>query len=148
MSRARELALAGCACGALLSSCVGIAWTRAKVNAPIAEERVAALAPGRASLSECLGALGAPLDVWELPQGGCALAWGWSEQRVLGAHASIDIARGASASYQYEANREQLQGFVLFFDRADVLSAARRGCLDELVPKRKRPAPPEDEAGR
>ena len=122
----------------LASGCLSVTWRRdARFGEP-PEGALASLRPGESDLGACLARLGAPLEVWEIPDG-VALAYGWERERNLGVTLSVPIDRGLSASLNVAAERARLRGVVLFFDADDRLSLLRTGRLAELLPPR-RPA--------
>jgi len=132
----------------VLQSCVGVSWRRRTFDIPIADATLASLEPGVSTLEECLGALGAPLYVWEYKGDGVALGYGWLKQGEVGVSASIPVADRASASFSFDEIRSQLDGAVLFFGPDLKLELVRRGYLREIAPLgRRRPAPVEEDGG-
>ena len=115
-----------------LSGCVSIDWRRTQRHQRVEREVLRELRPGRDDLASCLDRLGAPLFVFEEPEG-VALAWGWYESDTWGLGVSIPVAKSASASVDVLDEDSRLKGVVLFFDRDWVLRFARRGKLAEVA---------------
>ena len=140
MSRAHvSLALLGAlAC----ASCVSFRFERTLVNSRPEPDAVETLAPGTATLAECLERLGAPLYVWELPGAEMALAWGWERDRLRGLTVSVPLDQGGSASASYDDLARKLHGVVLQFDARGSLTSMRRGYLRDFAAEytRRRPA--------
>lgn len=116
----------------LASSCVVLVFTRTRINAPIDDAHVAELAPGRATFADALAQLGAPTDVWELPGGARAIAYGWLDQRGDNVNIQVPVARSFTPNLELESARKQFFGVVLFFGPDDVLVEVRRGYLRTL----------------
>lgn len=124
------------------ASCVSFRYERTVVNTRPERGAVETLAPGDATLADCLARLGAPLYVWELPGAEMALAWGWERNRLRGLTVSVPLDQGGSASASYDEIARKLHGFVLQFDASGKLTSVRRGFLSDLASefKRRRPA--------
>lgn len=122
-------ALGACGLATLLSSCVVLVFTRTRTNQPIDEARVEALAPGETTFGAALAALGAPSDVWELPRGARAIAYGWLDERGDNVNVQFPSGGDYAPNVEIEDGRTKLRGVVLFFDAADVLVEVRRGHL-------------------
>jgi hypothetical protein len=124
------------------ASCVSFRFERTVVNTRPERGAVEALAPGAATLADCLARLGAPLYVWELPGTEMALAWGWERNRLRGFSVSVPLDHGGSASASYDDLARKLHGFVLQFDASGKLTSVRRGYLSDLATEftRRRPA--------
>ena len=117
------------------SSCVQVTWERHDVQAPVEARLEAELEAGQADLAACLARLGAPLLVWELGDGGFAMAYGWDKQREYGVSLSVPVADTAgSASFNYNDVKSRLHGVVLVFDADWVLLRKERGYLKDLIP--------------
>lgn len=146
MRGAQHFLLALCVLG--LCSCVSARWSRELRDGELAAERIARLEVGRTELGESLALLGAPLYVWELPEGAFALAYAWGKARGLGATVRLPGARAVSPSYRYDQGDANLHCAVLLFDRDAVLEIVRTGYLREIAPElfRRRPADLEEGA--
>ncbi|MEY2747319.1 MAG: hypothetical protein RL112_2361 [Planctomycetota bacterium] len=118
--------LVGCA------ACVQLDWSRERIDLRPADAEVHALVVGEAELGEALRRLGAPLEAWELPGEGVALAWGGLEQEELGVSLSIPLQKGLDAQFDYSDAQALVRGHVLFFDGEGVLVATGEGLLDDL----------------
>jgi hypothetical protein len=127
----------------LLAGCVSFSWSRRRAHELPPTGAVAALTPGRTTLTEALDSLGAPLYVWEYKGDGAALAWGWSDDDNRGVAMSLPLQRQLSASFSYDSGSERLRGIVLLFDSKLVLDQVREGWLRDLSRDlgRRRPAP-------
>ena len=123
------------------AGCVSVTWTRASRYEPPAAADLETLAPGESDLGSCLQSLGAPLWVWEAPQGRHALAWGWLEDEDLGARVSVPVVRFVSASFSFDRIDARMRGLVLFFDDDWSLVATRSGLLRDLTSESARRRP-------
>lgn len=125
----------------LLAGCISLNYISFVTEEPIADERVAALKPDRDDLTSCLRALGAPTLVWELPNGGVAVSYGWINEAHWGFSISLPIPDFdfQSASFDYDDEHARTIGFVLIFDGALVLRIVRRGYLRDITGDLKRP---------
>ena len=130
-----------------LASCVRGNWQSARDQTPVRAGVVAGFEPGVTTLGDCLGALGAPLFVWEVDASSYGIAFGWNEAQDWGLNVSVPVARGFSASVDYADTNLDLEGLVLFFDAGDRLLRVQRGRLSDLVPDRQRPAALPDQLG-
>ena len=90
------------------------------------------LVPGKDDLSACLDVLGAPLQVYENGEG-AVLAWGWSEDRVWGLTMSVPLG-SQRGSFTYQRGAAGLEGLVLIFDEAWLLTSIREGSLADALP--------------
>lgn len=90
------------------------------------------LVPGKDDLSACLGELGAPLQVYENGEG-AVLAWGWSEDRTWGLTLSLPLG-SQRASFTYQRGTTGLEGLVLIFDEAWLLTSIQEGQLSDVLP--------------
>ena len=129
-------------------SCLSFVWNRERNFHEPAANAVDGLRPGQATLADSLGALGAPLYVWEWHADGMALAWGWSDDDRKGLSLSVPVAQRLSASLSYMRDMGKLNGIVLFFDAHAALVELRHGRLSEIHEEtaQKRPSF-QDEAG-
>jgi hypothetical protein len=126
------------------AGCVTGSYNHVSADEPIADERVAALAAGKATLTDCLSALGAPNRVFEYDVGadgrsGAALLWYWRDQSGWG----LDVSSGDESlpgSVSFESVAGELPGYMLWFGPDLVLERARRGTVGDLVPGRLRPS--------
>lgn len=124
-----------------LAGCARLQWTRSSVDEPLDGDRLDALRPDHDDLGSCLRALGAPLRVWEAPDAGVALAWGWLDDLDWGFDISWAFDQFASVSFDWAEQLQRLRGAVLVFDHDLVLRQVRRGWLREIAPDlRRRPA--------
>ncbi len=130
----------------LLGGCVTVSFGRTRGFEPVAEDVLLSLRDGNADLAACLRTLGAPNLVRELPGGGMALAWAWINSLSWGIQASVAL-RGVSLSADYDAERRDFEGAVLFFDGAQRLVKVERGMLrDFLQAPERHPAATVDDA--
>jgi hypothetical protein len=118
--------------GAGCASCVQLDWSRERVDLRPTDEEVHALVAGTATMEDALRRLGAPLEAWQLPKDGVALAWGGLEQEELGVSVSLPLQRGVDARFDYSDAQALVRGHVLFFDGAGTLVAIGEGLLDDL----------------
>ncbi len=63
----------------LACACVSVNWTHDSWATPTPKQALAEMEVGVTSLSEVLGRLGAPLQLWEHRRDGLVLAYGWRE---------------------------------------------------------------------
>lgn len=117
---------------ACCAACVQLDWSRERIDLRPTDEQVHALVAGEATMGDALRRLGAPLDAWELPRDGVALAWGGLEQEELGVSVSIPLQKGLDAQLDYSAAQALVRGHVLFFDDAGRLVATGEGLLADL----------------
>ena len=129
----------------LLGGCVSVSFDRVRGLEPVADEVLLDLREGKADLALCLRRLGAPSHVHELPDGGMALAWAWIDSLSWGIQISVAL-RGVNLSADYDAERRDFEGAVLFFDREQRLVKVERGLLRDFLrpPRRHPPATVED----
>jgi len=134
--RACSLALAA----SLSASCVQLRWEKSRLERPMPEARLNAVAPGD-SLGVCLQRLGAPHLVWEQPNGAIAIAYAWSYSSGWGFGVSTPITRAIDASYNFDTLAADTQGLALWFDADWNLVRTQRGYLHDLAktPARARP---------
>ena len=119
----------------LMVGCVQVEWGRTTVEEPFDKALVTGLETG-ADLGVCLDRLGAPLRAWETEEG-IALAYGYINTRELGFSVSVEVYKGAAASFSYDDERLKWEGAVLWFDDDLKLIRARTGLLSEIVPRRR-----------
>ena len=117
---------------AFLPGCLTINMTRVASERAPEIETVATLVEGESDLTQCLAALGAPLEVQELEEG-AVLGWGWRKARFFGVNVSFPLSRDFSGSVRYNRTGDDVQGLVLFFDDAWTLRRIRRGYLRDLL---------------
>jgi hypothetical protein len=130
----------------LAGGCVTVRWQRQLGNEHISAAQVEAVRADGSDLAHAMGELGAPLFVWELPQGSFALAYGWLRDRGLGGTVTVPLSRAWSPSYTYADVDANLYGLVLIFDYRTRLQMVREGYLTELAAELRgqRPADVED----
>jgi hypothetical protein len=121
-------------------ACVRLRFEQTNLQRPLPRAVQERVAPGMA-LAECLELLGAPNVVWEQPDGKLALAYAWSHSFGWGFAASVDVARNANASFDFDDLSEDVYGVALFFDRDWKLVESQRGRLRELTDLRARRRP-------
>ncbi|MEY2808111.1 MAG: hypothetical protein RIR65_2528 [Planctomycetota bacterium] len=117
---------AGCA------ACVQLDWSRERIGLRPTDAEVHALVAGADDMEDALRRLGAPLEAWELPKDGVALAWGGLEQEELGVSVSVPLQKGLDAQFDYSDAQALVRGHVLFFDGDGTLVATAEGLLDDL----------------
>lgn len=137
-----RLALVAVPCSALAAGCLSVRWSAQERYVAIPEKTTTGyLEPGVTTLQACLDRFGAPLFVYEQPDGAFAIAYGWYDQRELGGQVSYPVIDFVSASIDYRDSDAKLFGFVLFFQPGGELERWRRGYLREILPtERRRPA--------
>jgi hypothetical protein len=126
MRRAAALSLA------LLASCVSFEYNRTLQEAPLHEDAVAELVPGRDDVASCLQRLGAPTHVWPRASGELALAYGWAQSTSWGVQVSVAL-RGTSAPvFDFDSLGSRTVGYVLWFDRDWRYQRSDYGHLEDL----------------
>jgi hypothetical protein len=135
---ARVAALAALAA---TSSCVTAEYEREIVFSRVSERGIAQLIPGEHDLGHCLERLGAPNFVWERRGDAIALAYAGYRDAGWGLGASVQVARGVSASFDYGELAGRSKGFVLLFDEQWRLEGVRSGYLRDLRGPIQRPMP-------
>ncbi len=128
-----------------LPACITGSYDRVHLQEPVREADLAGLAPGAASLGDCLQRLGAPWRVLEYdvdPDGnsGAALLWTWRDASGWGVKAEYGDDT-VSGSLSYDAVAAEQPACVLWFDHHLVLQRWRFGTAGDLLPRRQRPAP-------
>jgi len=126
------------------TSCIRLRWSQAQRFVPIPEEASERLVAGTDDLEACLSRFGAPLYVWERPNGHFAIAYGWAADETIGVRVSVPLQRAVSPSFDYNDIQDVLYGLVLFFGNDGTLQLARRGFLREIAPSDRLPAYLED----
>ncbi len=124
----------------LLGGCVSVSFDRSRGFEPVADAVLLELREGKADLAQCLRRLGAPVHVHELPDGGMALAWAWLDSLGWGIQVSVAL-RGVNLSADYDAERRDFEGAVLFFDGEQRLVKVERGLLRDFLRARERHPP-------
>ena len=137
LSGLRLMALAALAASA--SSCLQLEYTRVVNLLEPARQGVDTLEVGTTSLSDCLARLGAPLGVYELPDG-AALSYGWLRSKTWQAELIFPVA-DSRGRITFTDIDDQIRGVLLFFDAQWTLKEIRRGRLRELTSRigRRRP---------
>ena len=116
----------------LLTSCVTATWQREHRFQRPPSGSIGSLKPETDQLSDCLERLGAPLFVYETPEG-FAVAYGWFKSRDLGGSVSVPISDAANASLRLRDIDDRMQGLVLFFGPQADLQLIKRGPLRDLT---------------
>ncbi len=102
---------------ALLTGCTGLRFQHLSAGVAPDLRAARALEPQRATLTECLAALGAPLDVARDQQaGGRILTWEWEHVHGWGFFASLPLSDLASASLNFDRLGRQPSRLRLVFD--------------------------------
>jgi len=125
------------------ASCVSFTWERDTRYEPVPAQALGQLRAGESDLGHCLAALGAPLWVWEHPEGGrggAVLAYGWFEQRAFKMRVQVPLGQRASGSLDYDRSDARLHGLVLFFDADWKLLRWQSGLLRDLAREARRPS--------
>ena len=119
----------------VLGGCLNFNYVYRSIDEPIDGAVIERLAPDRDDLAACLARLGAPRYVWELPNDGCALAYGWSSHADWGFSVSWsprELSYGGP-SFEFDSTDETFFGVVLMFDGQLLLRAVRRGYLRDIA---------------
>jgi len=116
----------------LLTSCVTATWQREHRFQRPPSGSIGSLKPETDQLSDCLERLGAPLFVYETPDG-FAIAYGWFASQELGASVSVPVSEAANASFAVRGIDSRMKGLVLFFGPRTELLLVRRGPLRDLT---------------
>jgi hypothetical protein len=122
----------------LLPGCLSLSYNRMSVGEPVADATLQALRPGRDSLADCLGALGAPECVYEQRAGGIALLWFWKETAGWGLELSSP-SDDVPGRLTLEFEGAELPGCMLWFGPGLVLERWRQGTIGDLLRDRVRP---------
>ena len=121
-----------------------LSYERTRVDEPLAAQELAQLVDGRSTLGECLAALGAPTAVMEYRGDGMALVWSWQDEDEWGFELSVPVTDQANVNFNLDLGAADRPGAVLWFGPDLVLERWRQGRLGELLPRRVRPASPDD----
>jgi hypothetical protein len=126
------------------TGCVRVDYYRISHFEPTPDAVLQKLEGSSAELGECLGALGAPLVVGEMPDG-IAVAYGWQDRGNWGFDVSYAFERFVSVRFNYRQIEDSLRGVLLLFDDNLRLRAIRRGNLGDLTRRfRRRPTDPDE----
>lgn len=137
-------------CVALFSSsCVSFEYQRDIIEREPDAVIVEGLLAGTARLEDVLGALGAPIDVWEGANGNPVLSYGGLRSREWNVDVSVPITDSGSASLSYTDTTAKTRGTVFVFDDQLRLHIVRSGLLGDLrrVYARRRPASVDEDEG-
>lgn len=148
LSPGAGLRAAALACACLGASCVTFQYERDLVEVVPTEASVASFVPGQTVLSDVLAGMGAPLDVWEGPDGAPVLAYGGLRSRGWNVVVSVPVTDHNSASFSYTDTLARTRGYMLLFGPDQRLEIVRYGLLADLrrTYARRRPAAVEEEA--
>ncbi|MHC4515042.1 MAG: hypothetical protein ACYTGW_10430 [Planctomycetota bacterium] len=126
------------------TGCVRVDYYRVSHFEPTPDTILRKLEGSGAELGDCLGALGAPLVVGEMPDG-IAIAYGWQDRGNWGFDVSYAFQRFMSVRFNYRQIETSLRGVLLLFDDNLRLRAIRRGNLGDLTRRfRRRPTDPDE----
>jgi len=141
----RALALASCC---LAAGCVSFQYERNLIERVPDDSVVATFVPGQTVLTDVLAGMGAPLDVWEGPDGAPVLAYGGVRGAEWNVNVSLPVTDYNSASFSFTDTRSRARGYMLLFGPDQRLEIVRYGLLADLrrTYARRRPAAVEDEA--
>ena len=141
------LRTAALACACLGAGCVTFQYERQLVEVVPTEASVASFVPGQTVLSDVLAAMGAPLDVWEGPDGAPVLAYGGLRSRGWNVNVSVPVTDYNSASFSYTDTLARTRGYMLLFGPDQRLEIVRYGLLADLrrTYARRRPASIDEE---
>lgn len=116
----------------LTGGCVTVRFQHTRAFEPITDDVLDDLRVRHPDLAGCLATLGAPNLVFEQPQDGFALAYGWLDHFAWGLDVSVSL-RGLSVSADVGRSLRRMQGAVLFFDRDLHLLDVKRGLLRDFL---------------
>lgn len=128
----RSLQAAALACACLAAGCVSFEYKRNLIERVPDDVVCAAFVPGETGLAEVLAGLGAPLDVWEGPDGAPVLAYGGLRSAGWNVGVSVPISDYGSATYSYTDTLARTRGYVLIFGPDQRLEIVRYGLLADL----------------
>jgi hypothetical protein len=130
----------------LCASCITLSWERNSSYRSPAGEAVTQLTVGKATLKDCLDALGAPLIVDEYGPG-MVLYWGWSRQSGWNLSGRVPVSESASASLSYGEIDLNLNALMITFEADMRVEMLRYGRLADLlnIAARRRPQLLEEE---
>ncbi|MCA8966619.1 MAG: hypothetical protein H6838_09140 [Planctomycetes bacterium] len=124
-----------------------LSYHRTRIDEPLPDAALAELVDGRTTLGQCLQVLGAPTAVLEYRGDGMALVWSWQDEDQWGLEVSLPVSDQANVNFNLDLGAADRPGAVLWFGQDLVLERWRRGRLGELIPRRVRPASPEESGG-
>lgn len=127
-----------------LPGCVTFTWQREHRFVRPPGGSLQQLEPGTTDLTGSLSLLGAPLFVWETPNG-FAMAYGWYFQQDLGGSVSVPVSEAFNASLNLRDLDSRMRGVVLFFGPDGRLELVQRGLLVDLTASARRTRPAFDE---
>lgn len=130
MSSASGAIVIASAC--LLASCVSFRYERDIIERKPDSALVADFVVGSTHLADVLGVMGAPIDVWEGPDGGTAVAYGGLRSRGWNVDVSVPVSDAGSVSLSYTDTKARTRGFMLLFGSAGHLEIVREGNLADL----------------
>ena len=122
-----------------LASCLTGNMMRIQRNYVVPATASAHCVAGATTLAECLDQLGAPLDVWAVPDGGILMAWYGSDNSGWTLTFSVPVGRALDVSASYSDVQEEDEGVVLFFDADLNLIRWVEGKVADLVREKARP---------
>jgi len=140
VKRTGSFLAAACLAVLLGGGCLSVTWRREHRFQRPPRGSLAKLEPGTSDLADCLALLGAPLFVYETPDG-FAIAYGGLATTDRGASATLPLSRSVDASFSMRDVDRRLRGAVLFFDEDYRLMIVRRGLLRRLPPGDRRERP-------
>ena len=122
-----------------LASCLTGNLMRIQRNDVVPATATAEWVAGSTTLAECLDQLGAPLDVWAVPDGGILMAWYGSDNSGWSLTFSAPVGQALDVSASYTDVQDEDEGVVLFFDADLNLSRWVEGKVADLVREKARP---------
>ena len=122
-----------------LASCLTGNLMRVQRNEVVPVGASANWAVGTTTLAECLDQLGAPLNVWAVPDGGILMAWYGSDNAAWSATLSVPLGQALDVSASYRDVQDEDEGVVLFFNEDLQLTRWVEGKVADLVRERTRP---------
>lgn len=122
------------ALGVLSSGCINFQYARDRTGAPVDPAAVETIAPGSASLGECLRALGAPDWVWPSDEGQINLAYAWTDSHDWGVSVSWSLERFVSIKTSFDSVDFESKSVVLAFDPNLQLTHVSQGFLYDIAP--------------
>jgi hypothetical protein len=138
---------AALACACLGAGCVTFEYQRDLIERVPDDAVFAAFVPGQTVLSDVLAGMGAPLDVWEGPEGAPVLAYGGLRSAEWNVNLSVPVTDYNSASFSYTDTTARTRGYMLLFGPDQRLEIVRYGLLADLrrTYARRRPASVDEE---
>ena len=125
--------LAAALVAGLAAGCVTADYDRFRRDTPLPDAAWSGLEPGRASLEDCLAALGAPKRVWEPRPGALALAWTWSDREGWGLSVSVPAGDAADVSFSYRDALAGEEGLLVVLDETWTVESIERGPVAEVL---------------